>query len=190
MEPGTHVRVEMTKWGDRPHWQFEGVRLGSDKHGEWLGTPAGTHHHRPGYEFHSEVDTVTLIPRDDWYAATFHRPGNWCHLYVDMTTPGTWEGDVLRMVDLDLDVIRMSPEPPADHPLATLAGPGAVFVDDEDEFAEHRVAFAYPSDVVAAAQDTCNRVLVETRARRAPYDGSHSRWLDALRQLSGRATHG
>ena len=32
--PGTRVRCEMTKWGDRLHWQFEGIHLGSDEHGE------------------------------------------------------------------------------------------------------------------------------------------------------------
>ena len=30
MEPGTPIRCEMTKWGDLPHWQFAGVRLGTD----------------------------------------------------------------------------------------------------------------------------------------------------------------
>ena len=190
MEPGTPVRVEMTKWGDRPHWQFEGVLLGSDEHGDWVGIVAGTHHHRPGYAFHSEVDSVTLIPRDDWYAATFHRPGIWCDLYVDIATPGEWDGDVLRAVDLDLDVIRMSPQPPVDHPLATLAGPGEAFVDDEDEFAEHQVAYGYPPEVVRNARDACDRVLADVRAGRAPYDGTHRRWLDALRQLAGSATHG
>src|SRR5918998_6222484 len=105
MEPGTRVRVEMTKWGDRPHWHFDGLFLGTDEYGEWLGFPAGTHNRRPGYEFDSEVDAVTLIPRGGWYAATFHAPGIWCDLYVDMTTPGEWDGDVLRAVDLDLDVI-------------------------------------------------------------------------------------
>ena len=88
MEPGTPIRVEMTKWGDRPHWEFEGIHLGSDEHGEWLGFPLGTHNHRPDYEFHSKADCVTLVPTGGWYAATFHAPGIWCDLYVDITTPG------------------------------------------------------------------------------------------------------
>ena len=56
MDPGTAIRCETSKWGDRPHWQFEGFFLGSDEHGDWLGFPAGTHNHRPGHEFHSAVD--------------------------------------------------------------------------------------------------------------------------------------
>lgn len=193
MEPGTPVRVEMSKWGDRPHWQFTGVHLGSDEHGTWLGTPAGTHYHRPGYEFRSDVDSVTLVPRDDWYAATFHAPGIWCNLYVDMTTPARWDGDVLMMVDLDLDVIRLSdPLPAGTLAQASEAGrvPGEVFVDDEDEFAEHRVAYGYPPEVVRAAQDSCDRVLADARAGRAPYDGSHRRWLEELSRLASAAAPG
>lgn len=190
MEPGTRVRVEMSKWGDRPHWQFAAVLLGEDEHGTWLGTPAGTHHHRPGLEFHSDVDTVTVVPRDDWYAATLHAPGTWCDLYVDMTTPAQWDGEVLRMVDLDLDVIRLSdPIPTAALAQASQSGraPGEVFVDDEDEFAEHQVAYGYPPEVVEAARSACDRVLADARARRAPYDGSHRRWLDALTRLASDA---
>jgi len=187
-EPGTPVRVEMTKWGDRRHWHFAGLHLGTDEHGEWLGFPAGTHNHRPGYEFHAEVDAVTLVPRDDWYCATFQAPGIWCDLYTDITTPATWDGEVLRMVDLDLDVIRMSRElPPTSSrsaPQNQKAPPGEVFIDDEDEFAEHQAAYGYPPDVVRAARDAADRVLADARAGRAPYDGSHRRWLEELSRLT------
>ena len=187
MEPGTRIRCVMTKWGDRPHWQFEGIHLGSDEHGEWLGFPQGTHNHRPGYEFHSEVDAVTLVPTGSWYAATFHAPGIWCDLYVDVATPATWDGHVLRSIDLDLDVIRL-PDPlptvdsaPWDVPPA---GPGEVFVDDEDEFAEHQVRYGYPAEVITAAQASCDELVRAVRAGVPPYDGSHRRWLDELSRLT------
>ena len=197
MEPGTPVRVEMTKWGERRHWHFAGIHLGEDEHGQWLGFPRGTHNHRPGYEFHAEVDAVTLVPREDWCLPTFHAPGIWCDLYVDITTPSVWDrdadGPVLRAVDLDLDVIRMSPERPAGPQPATYlekAAPGQLFVDDEDEFAEHQVAYGYPAEVVRRARDTADRVLAEARAGRAPYDGSHAHWLEVLARLAGTASHG
>ena len=188
MEPGTRVQCEMTKWGDRPHWQFEGIHLGSDEHGEWLGFPQGTHNRRPGHEFHSSVDCVTLVQPGRWHLPTFQAPGIWCDLYADITTPAEWHGDVLRAVDLDLDVIRMSPEPPPELLLDWMAGPGEIFVDDEDEFAEHQVAFGYPADVVAQAQASCDAVLAEVIARRAPYDGTAQRWLDLLSELSRPTT--
>ena len=187
MEPGSPIRCEMTKWGDRPHWRFEGTYLGADQHGEWLGFPAGTHNRRPGYEFHSEVDCVTLVPTGGWYAATFHAPGIWCDLYIDVTTPGEWQGDVLRAVDLDLDVIRMSTEAPTSTrsaPQNLSAGPGETFIDDEDEFAEHQVAFGYPAEVIGAAQASCHELVAAVRAGLPPYDGAHERWLAELSRLT------
>ena len=184
---GTPIRCEMTKWGERPHWQFAGLYLGADEHGEWLGFPAGTHNQRPGYEFHSEVDAVTLVPHDGWYAATFHAPGIWCDLYIDIATPGRWEGSVLHAVDLDLDVIRMSPEPPVSRrsaPQNLSAGLGQVFVDDEDEFAEHQIVFGYPPEVIGAAQASCDELVSAVRAGLPPYDGSHERWLAELSRLA------
>jgi len=188
MEPGTPIRCEMTKWGDLPHWEFAGVHLGTDEHGEWLGFPLGTHNHRPGNEFHSQADAVTLVPTDDWFAATFHAPGIWCDLYVDITTPARWEGDVLRAVDLDLDVIRMSVELPPTVPVRMPVQPGEIFVDDEDEFAEHQVTYGYPADVIDAAQASCDRVVAAVRAGQAPYDGAALGWLDRLGELTRRST--
>ncbi|QSF59710.1 DUF402 domain-containing protein [Nocardioides sp. zg-1228] len=177
----------MTKWGDRPHWQLVGTYLGADEHGEWLGFPAGTHNHRPGHEFHAAVDSVTLVQPEGWHLATFQAPGIWCDLYIDVTTPPAWDRDVLRAVDLDLDVIRLpDPLPPVDSAPWDVApaGPGEVFVDDEDEFAEHQVRYGYPADVVARAQASCDALVVDVRTGRAPYDGAHRRWLAELSRLT------
>ena len=183
--PGDPIRVEVTKWGGRQHWRYRGLWLGRDEHGEWLGFPQGTHNYRPGFAFDSEVDCVTLVP-DAYWIATFHAPGIWCDLYVDVGTPATWEGDVLRTVDLDLDVIRMAPQPPVDSlraPQNLSAGWGEVFIDDEDEFAEHQVELGYPPEEVEAARSAADQVLASALAGTAPYDGSHVVWLERLAAL-------
>ncbi len=71
MRPGQRVRCEITKWGDRPHWTYEGVWLGTDEHGEWLGFPVGTLFARPGHRFVTAHDQVGLVP------AARYRPGGW-----------------------------------------------------------------------------------------------------------------
>jgi uncharacterized protein len=157
----------MTKWGGRPHWEFPGRYLGADEHGDWIGYPAGTPMAKPGHEVRPANDQVGLVPRDAAFLATFHGPGGWpVRTYVDMTTVPAWDGPVVRAVDLDLDVV----EP--------LEGP--VFVDDEDEFTEHRVTLGYPAEVAALAEATCAEVLEAVRRRTPPFDGSAQPWLDRL----------
>ncbi|UAL30541.1 DUF402 domain-containing protein [Nocardioides rotundus] len=174
MRPGSRIHVAMTKWGERPHWEFDGRLLGEDEHGTWLGIPAGTPHARPGMAFDSEVDSVTLFPREGWWVATFQAPGIWCDTYVDITTPATIEGDRAGAIDLDLDVVRLSAD-------------GRVYVDDEDEFAEHRVTYAYPADVVRSAEEACAGVRAAMERREAPYDDTTAaRWLGRLAVLARR----
>jgi hypothetical protein len=58
---------------------------------------------------------------------------------------------------------------------------GRVFVDDEDEFAEHRVRYGYPEDIVLLAESTCADVLQAVKAAEAPFDGpTAAHWLGVL----------
>ena len=177
---GDHVRIEMTKWGDRPHWQIPGRWLGSDEHGDWIGIPTGTPMSRPGADIRNQVDQVGLVPpagvpdTERGWLATFHAPGGpRVSLYIDITTPPFWDGPVLRAVDLDLDVVR--------------GIEGRVWIEDEDEFADHRVAYQYPDAVAEAAVTSCEQVEALVMRGGAPYDGSHEPWLHALGRLSERS---
>ncbi len=174
--PGSPVRFVMTKWGARPHWEFDAVFLGSDEHGDWCGIEAGTVMNRPGATYVAPVAQVGLSPapgpdEDRGWLATFHAEGGQVQVYVDMTTPPLWRsdpaGDTLAATDLDLDVVR--------------GNSGRVWVDDEDEFAEHRAEFGYPDDVVALAMRSCDRVRAALLAGTPPFDGrTHLPWLDLL----------
>ena len=179
------VDVSMTKWGHRPHWTYSARYLGTDDHGEWLGVPAGTAMSRPGATYTAPVDQVCLVPTPHdpatggWFA-TFHRwsaagsgPGPRTvpiEVYVDISTPPRWDGTTVRAVDLDLDVVR--------------GRSGRVWIDDEDEFAEHRVTLAYPDAVVALALASCRAVQAAATARRAPFDGTAPLvWFTRLDEL-------
>jgi hypothetical protein len=174
-EVGDVVRIAMTKWGDRRHWEYDALWLGSDQHGEWLGLPPKTAMARPGFGLVSQNIQVGLVPAFDpdvergWFAGFHGEPRAWVDVYVDITTPPVWDGATLRAVDLDLDVIRKVD--------------GEVFVDDEDEFAVHQVELGYPDDVIAAATGACEWVTTAVTQRRPPFDGSHETWLDMLENL-------
>ncbi|MGN6782109.1 MAG: DUF402 domain-containing protein [Marmoricola sp.] len=164
------VRFAMRKWPDRPHWEYDAVWLGSDATGQWLGVPRGTWLSRPGAGFHATADHAVLVPHDAWWVATFYdedrqRPVD---TYVDMATPASWDGDVVSCIDLDLDVIRGTT--------------GRVWVDDEDEFAEHRVSLAYPMEVVDSAVAACEEVRRLVAADEPPFHReSAAAWIALLR---------
>ena len=171
MVPGQQIRVEMTKWGHRPHWTYRGIYLGADEHGDWFGCPAGTHYHRPEAEFTADFAGVVLVPVGEAaYLPAFNDERAKSAVYVDVATPATWDGAILRSIDLDLDVIRRQD--------------GTVVLDDEDEFAEHQVSYGYPAEAIELAERTAAEVLTAVRQHIAPFDGSSDRWLAELARHS------
>ncbi len=177
LSPGERVRLEMTKWGDRPHWAMDAVYLGQDDAGDWIGFPHGTVMSRPGMEFTTTNIQVGLVPRagtavGQAWLATFHGPGGVVWTYVDMTTVPEWDGDTVRAVDLDLDVIEHLDR--------------SVTVDDQDEFDQHRVEHGYPREIVDLAMVTRDLVLTAVRDKHPPFDGSAAPWFAVLTRLLSR----
>jgi hypothetical protein len=175
--PGEPVRVVMTKWRDRPHWEFTASFLGSDRYGDWIAIPAGTTMNRPGATYVAPTNQVGLAPppgpdAQRGWLATFHALGGPVRVYVDVTTPPRWDGSVLRAVDLDLDIVRGST--------------GRVWIDDEDEFADHRVQLGYPDDLARAAMASCDLVHAAVANESAPYDGTAETWLAQVDRGSRR----
>ena len=163
------VRLVARKWPDRPHWEHDATLLGQDDHGVWLGAAPGTHMSRPGAAFSTDQAQVSLVPHEQPFVATFYAPGgtSHCDVYVDITTVPVWSGDTVTAFDLDLDVVR--------------GWAGRVWVDDEDEFAAHRVQHSYPADLVRLAVTSCQAVHEAVTAGHPPYDGLHPRtWFATL----------
>ena len=163
------VPVRFEKWGRRPHWEYDAVRLGSDAHGTWLGLPTGTPISRPGANLVTGQRQVVLVPREAAFVATFfdRAADSPFAVYVDISTRPVDDGETVSAVDLDLDVIR--------------GWTGRVWVDDEDEFAAHQNLYAYPDDIVELALRSCAQVRAAVEARRAPYDADTAHgWISRL----------
>jgi uncharacterized protein len=170
---GALVRWDGRKWPDRLHWQFVMRRLGSDEHGTWLVVPAGTVVRR-GHEAPRVLDTgfVLLVPVKAWWEAEFYPAHPRHEVYVNIGTPCEWQPGRVRQVDLDLDVIR------------TIGG--TVEVLDEDEFADHRVRFGYPSELVDGARRAADETADLLRRRVEPFGTAARRWV-TLAGLAPRA---
>lgn len=174
MENGSEtIRVRFSKWDGSPHWLFDMERLGEDGHGVWLWAPAGTELRRGAEKtIRVEQGFVKVITPNRWWTAVWNvGPGNGSRsieIYVDVITPAVWEGDIVRMVDLDLDVIRRRD--------------GSVEIDDEDEFEEHRVRFGYPDHIVDKARTETARLAIAVERRDEPFGSVGERWLEVGRE--------
>ncbi len=83
-------------------------------------------------------------------------------IYVDVTDCPRWDGNTVRAVDLDLDVIKR--------------WDGTLLVDDEDEFAEHQVQYGYPAEVVDAAQRSCDALVASIVGGEEPWVSVGHAW--------------
>jgi len=165
------IRVAYTKYDGSLHWNQTMRRLGEDEHGVWLGGPKGLVARRGHDDLVVEMQWahVILFPRDDvWWTAAFNAPESPVEVYCDITTPVVWPHPAeVTMVDLDLDVLRERDS-------------RRVFLDDEDEFADHQVRYAYPPEVIAQASASAQWLMAAVAEGSGPFGGAHERWLDLV----------
>ena len=167
---GRDVRLVFTKYDGSLHWHQTMQYLGEDEHGVWLGARAGLTAQRgdePPIRF--EAPSVQLVPAGQWWTAVFNDPPTWSEVYCDISTPPRWVSPAeVTMVDLDLDVVRLRPD-------------SRVFVDDEDEFAEHQVRYGYSFDVISHAEQAAASLLAAVTASLEPFGTASAAWLDKVR---------
>jgi uncharacterized protein len=165
------VRVARRKWPDSPHYEMNGIVLGEDEHGVWVGGRAGSLIVLPdGSERRGEHDAVWCMPHDDWYLLHFWQGHPEVDIYVDICTPAQWTDRRVSVIDLDFDVIAW-----------TKALGGGVELVDEDEFEQHRVELDYPVDLQDNARRAAADVLARVRRGEPPFRLECAEpWLAAL----------
>lgn len=175
--PGARLDFRWRKWDGSPHWEHDLLYLGADAWGDWFGQPAGWRSHRPGRDMTAETANVILLPADSTHwVATMNAPPHPTSVYIDIAWDAHARGPLPTAIDMDLDVLRCVDE-------------RGTFIDDEDEWAEHRERFGYPAEVVDLLEHVTAELERTVRAERAPFDAAtRDRWLAVLEAVaSGNA---
>jgi uncharacterized protein len=161
----TLVNVVFRKYDGSLHWNYLATRLGEDEHGVWLGAPLGTELRRGEAVMElAEMAHVVLLPRAGWWTAAFNAPPKRTEIYCDISTVPEWtSAEEVTMIDLDLDVLRRRT--------------GLVELVDEDEFAEHQVRYAYPSELIRNARASADWLVTAVSDRREPFGTVYLDWL-------------
>lgn len=163
------------KWDASPHWVHECLYLGSDEWGDWVGQPAGFRSGRPGRELTADGPNVTLIPPGGEYTLTVNAvPPALYRIYIDIAWDVRWsevEANVLEGIDMDLDVVLAVDE-------------RGLWIDDRDEWDEHRVAYGYPPRIVDTLEALAVHLEQRVAASAPPFDDATAeRWFARLNRL-------
>jgi uncharacterized protein len=175
-EPGTRLLFRWRKWDGSPHWLHECVYLGRDEWGDWFGQRAGWRSRRPERDYLVDGPNVTLLPPSGLWALTVNiAPPATYRIYIDIGWDVRWaerDGALEPTgIDMDLDVV------------SAVDGRG-IWIDDRDEWDEHRVAYGYPLDVVDELEAVAVDLERRVRAGVAPFDdATPDRWLERLASL-------
>jgi hypothetical protein len=130
------LHIASTKYDGSLHYQYDAylvditgplIRCWVD-----IGTP-WISYRGSGITRHQET---VLFFTDRWYNVRHNHETNAARfeIYANIALPARLEVGTIHWVDLDIDLIRDA---------------RGVTIDDEDEFADHRVRMSYPEEVVA-----------------------------------------
>jgi len=159
------------KWDGGDHWVHECVYLGSDRWGEWFGQLPGWDSSRPGRVMVPKWPNVTLVPPSGDFAYTRNAPPNPTRIYIDIAWDLHFESGEPTGVDMDLDVVHHVDR--------------GVYIDDEDEWEEHRVAYGYPLEIVQRLEVLAVDLERRVSAQEAPFDDATSdEWFARLSDLT------
>jgi uncharacterized protein len=162
--PSDVVRVIYRKYDGSAHRDYPARRLHEEDLGTWLGINAGTESVYHGRASVERIPFVLLVPHDAWWTGMFNPRPRTSEVYCDITTPARWRGDTVHLIDLDLDVVRRRDS-------------GRVELRDEDEFADHRLRFGYPAEVVAQAEAAAEWLYDALGDGTEPFATTFKKWL-------------
>ncbi len=166
--PGTRLVFHWRKWDGSPHWEHECVFLGSDAHGDWVGQLPGWRSARPGREVTVVQPNVTLVPPGGLWAFTANAAPHPTRVYIDLAWDVRFD-DAGRPtgIDMDLDVVDDARF--------------GIWIDDRDEWEEHRVGYGYPLDIVGRLEQTAVDLEARVTRHEAPFDDiTIAHWLGRL----------
>jgi len=171
--PGTRFPFRWRKWDGSPHWEHECVMLGSDEWGDWVGQLAGWRSVRPGRDLLARAANVSLIPPSGTWCYTRNLAPTSARIYIDIAWDLRWENDLPTGIDMDLDVVRRDP--------------GQPYIEDRDEWDEHRVHYGYPPHIVTELESVAIDLERRVRAQEAPFDdATAAHWFTRLDDLTSR----
>lgn len=103
---------------------------------------------------------LALYWTDRWYNVWQFDRREGALFYANVAMPCSFDGSVLRWVDLDIDVVQYAD--------------GSTVVRDQQEFAERSISLRYPPEVIRCALAARDELLRLAQAREFPFQRSNA----------------
>lgn len=157
--------ISSTKFDGSLHYRFASELISAAGNEIRLYTPPRVKLATYRGELMTKSHSMRIFYTDrDWNVMIrWHADWRFEEYYVNIAEPATWDGHVLRWVDLDLDIIHR-------------AGASDPILDDEDEFERHRIKWGYPQTTVDRCWRAVQEVWEQITTQTAPFDPSMTLW--------------
>ncbi|GIW75931.1 MAG: UPF0374 protein YjjG [Phycisphaerae bacterium] len=157
--------ISSTKFDGSLHYQFEADLVQATDREIRVYTPPGVKLLTYRGELMTRSHSLRIFYTDlSWNVMIrWHADWRFEEHYVNIADPATWDGRVVRWVDLDLDLIRR-------------AGSDEPVLDDEQEFERHRIKWGYPEKLVQRVWQTVEQVWQLMRDEKVPFDEQTCLW--------------
>ena len=156
---GRRIHVCSTKYDGSPHWEFDSWFVEEKRPLLITLNFAGQELQTWNGPWTNPYDSRNHFWSDRWYnviRCDLPKAGGLHQWYCNITTPAQFDGEHVRYVDLDLDVIV-----PAE---------GEPQVVDEEEFRENAERMGYAQDVVEQARRAVDELLTLARKGDFPFE--------------------
>ena len=154
-----------TKYDGSLHYQFDAEIVESSENAIVIYRGTGVKVRSYRGELLSETQLVVFFYGDRYHNVVIVWNSDWTPKmhYVNIALPARWNGERVSAVDMDLDIVRK-------------ASTGEMFVDDEDEFAQHIDKFGYSDDLIEKCRSEVTRIQGAMKGRQGIFSDEIFRW--------------
>ncbi|SNZ14166.1 protein associated with RNAses G and E [Terribacillus aidingensis] len=155
------IHLKSYKYPNIPHYEWKGQLLQKKPDYAMVLCEKGRElkHHTKGITFTIDVTSLEyFFFKEGFTVAMEVGAGEILSYYCNIATPSVFEGDELRYIDLDLDLIKKRNE--------------NWQVIDKDEFESNAVKYSYPPDLKSYALKSLELLRKRINTASFPFDGS------------------
>ncbi|MRG28221.1 DUF402 domain-containing protein [Laceyella tengchongensis] len=169
------IKLQALKYPDILHYEWEGECLERTDDGMLVWCKPGRKlvHHTKNKVYVMDRPSLEYFSFTEWFTAAMQiENGQIASYYCNVAMPATVHGNVVRFVDLDLDLVKKAE---SDWQVV-----------DEDEFRDNSVTYQYPEELIHQAVSSLDSLRLKIANGEFPFDETLLRkYVEVVSQSNG-----